>query len=194
MGNHGSVRISRYALGWVVTTALVTLAAWWVVAAASGQVNDQPIAPVVSSADLTSTSIAGSTSSESATSTVDQQSSTTNDATNSFSSTTVPDVSSTSTGTGSAPPTTVPSSSTTTTVVAGPTSGVKSISSSGGTVTVSYGAGQVKLVAASPAIGYTMEVKENGPDKVRVDFDSDDREISVRAEWKDGRLVTEIEG
>lgn len=51
----------------------------------------------------------------------------------------------------------------------------------------------MKLVAASPSFGYSMEIKESGPEKVRVDFDSDEDEISVRAEWEDGRLVTEID-
>jgi hypothetical protein len=39
-----------------------------------------------------------------------------------------------------------------------------------------------------------MEVEDDGPDRVRVDFESDDVEISVRAEWKDGMLEIEITG
>jgi hypothetical protein len=59
-------------------------------------------------------------------------------------------------------------------------------------VTVSYGDGQVHLQGASPAFGYVMEVEDDGPDQVRVDFESDDVEVSVRVEWKDGMLDIEI--
>jgi hypothetical protein len=71
---------------------------------------------------------------------------------------------------------------------------VKTIPSPGGTVTVSFGNGEVNLQGASPAFGYAMEVEDDGPDRVRVDFESDDVEISVRAEWKDGMLEIEITG
>jgi hypothetical protein len=69
---------------------------------------------------------------------------------------------------------------------------VKTIPSPGGTVTVSFGNGEVNLQGASPAFGYSMEVEDEGPDLVRVDFESDDGEISVRVEWKDGMLDIEI--
>lgn len=38
-----------------------------------------------------------------------------------------------------------------------------------------------------------MEIEDAGPDKVRVDFDSGDNEISVRIEWKDGQVDIEID-
>jgi hypothetical protein len=50
----------------------------------------------------------------------------------------------------------------------------------------------VNFEGASPAFGYVMEVEDEGPDLVRVDFESDDEEISVRVEWKDGALDIEI--
>jgi len=71
-------------------------------------------------------------------------------------------------------------------------SGAKTVSSAGGTVTVTYSNGNVFLTGATPALGFSMEIEDAGPDKVRVDFDSGDDEISVRIEWKDGRLDIEI--
>lgn len=60
-------------------------------------------------------------------------------------------------------------------------------------MTVSYSNGQVSLEGATPAFGYTVEVEDSGPDKVRVDFESEDGDVSVRVEWKDGRLDIVIE-
>lgn len=60
-------------------------------------------------------------------------------------------------------------------------------------MTVSYSNGDVFLVGASPAIGYSAEIEDSGPDKVRVDFEAEDDEVSVRVEWKDGELDIQIE-
>jgi hypothetical protein len=37
-----------------------------------------------------------------------------------------------------------------------------------------------------------MEIEKSGPDEVRVDFESDESEISVRVGWEDGRLDIEV--
>lgn len=71
-------------------------------------------------------------------------------------------------------------------------SGVETINSSGGTVTVSYGNGQVHLQGASPAFGYSMEIEKTGPDEVRVDFESEDSDVSVRVEWEGDSLDIEV--
>lgn len=157
---------ARHALGWILATALVTLAAWWVVAAASGEVNETAGAPLV--VPTTSSTIdTGSTSLPGASTTTTSVSTTTSQATT---STSAPGTTSTSP---------LPS-------------GVETISSAGGTVTVSYGDGQVHLQGASPAFGYSMEVEKTGPDEVRVDFESEGSEISVRVEWENGSLDIEI--
>jgi hypothetical protein len=70
--------------------------------------------------------------------------------------------------------------------------GVETISSAGGTVTVSYGNGQVHFQGASPAFGYSMEIEETGPDEVRVDFESEESEVSVRVEWDGDGLDIEV--
>lgn len=167
---------ARHALGWILATALVTLAAWWVVAEASGEVNETAGAPLVvpttsssvdtgtsSLPDSTSSSLPGSTTTSLPGSTTTSQPTTT---------TTAPTVSSTS-------PTTVPS-------------GVETISSAGGTVTVSYGNGEVHLQGASPAFGYSVEIEGTGPDEVRVDFEAEESEVSVRVKWTNNSLDIEI--
>ena len=69
---------------------------------------------------------------------------------------------------------------------------METISSAGGTVTVSYGNGQVHLQGATPAFGYSMEVEKTGPDEVRVDFESDSSDVSVRVKWEGGSLDIEV--
>lgn len=170
---------TRYALGWLLATVLVTLAAWWVVAAASGEVNAVSGAPLI--VPTTSTSrVEGSPSSTSTTVAT-------------TSSTSTPGTTSSTSTPGSTSSTSAPADTSTTTSTESP-SGVETIPSPGGTVTVSFGNGGVNLQGASPAFGYAMEVKDSGPDRVRVDFESDDGEISVRVEWKDGMLDIDITG
>lgn len=60
-------------------------------------------------------------------------------------------------------------------------------------MTVSYSNGQVFLDAATPAIGFSAEIEDTGPDMVRVDFEGEDDEFSIRVEWKDGKLDIEVE-
>ena len=67
------------------------------------------------------------------------------------------------------------------------------IQSAGGTVTISYSNGSVFLQGATPALGYSMEIEDSGPDRVRVDFESEDDDISVRVEWDDGALQIDID-
>lgn len=59
-------------------------------------------------------------------------------------------------------------------------------------MTVSYSNGQVHLQGASPAFGYSMEIEKTGPDEVRVDFESDESEVSVRVEWEGDGLDIEV--
>ena len=168
---------ARHALGWLLATTLVTLAAWWVVAAASGEVNATAGAPLV--VPTTSTSLdAGSSSVPDTPTSTAPGSTTTSQATT---STTAPGAS-TSTSVGS---------STSTTTAAMP-SGVETISSAGGTVTVSYSNGQVYLQGASPAFGYSMNIEKTGPDEVRVEFESMDSDVSVRVKWENGSLDIEV--
>jgi len=175
----------RYVLGWVTVTAVVTLAAWQVVGAAQEQVGEVPTAPLVAvSAAPQETSATDSTLP---------------------SDTGVPGQSTTSTirPTGSTPGSTTsttrpsgqaatPTSSTTSTTQASLPAGSATIPSPGGTVTVSYSGGEVYLVGAAPANGFAAEVKNQGPQEVRVEFRSDTLKVDVRARWESGGLVTTV--
>lgn len=183
------MNVPRYVLAWVTVTLLVTMTAWGVVSAASNQVNDSPLAPIIDagSGATLATTIATSTLVTSTVVGIDS----------STSPTTTPGGTSTSTNSGTVPSTTIPGSSTTTsssssTTVAG-TSGTKTISTVGGTVTVSWSNGNVYYESASPAIGYSAEIEDTGPEQVRVDFEGDGHEVSVRVEWVNGMLDIEIE-
>jgi hypothetical protein len=175
----------RYLLGWVTVTALVTLAAWQVVGAAQERVGEVPTAPLVAVSapgDETSpTSTIDSTVSE-----VPGQSTT---------STTRPSGTTPGSTTSTTRPSnqsTTPTSSTTSTTQVILASGTATIPSTGGTVTVSYANGQVYLQGASPAIGFSAEVKDQGPDEVRVEFRSEGLKVDVRARWEAGGLVTSV--
>ena len=56
----------------------------------------------------------------------------------------------------------------------------------GGWVTIAYGPGVVELVGAAPNSGFSIEIKENGPDRVEVEFESDDHESRFRADETSG--------
>lgn len=60
-------------------------------------------------------------------------------------------------------------------------------------MTVSWSNGNVYYQSASPAIGYSAEIEDTGPEEVRVDFEGADHEVSVRVGWKNGMLDIEIE-
>lgn len=152
----------------MLATTLVTLAAWWVVAAASGEVNETAGAPLVVPSTGSSVDLGPSLPNAS--------------------TTTVPD----STLTFQATTSTTSSGGSTSSTSAAAPSGVETVSSAGGTVTVSFGNGQVHLQGASPAFGYSMEIEKTGPDEVRVDFESDGSDFSVRVKWEGDGLDIEI--
>ncbi len=162
------VRTWRLISVWIVVTAVVTFAAWQVVQAASDRVNEVPLAPVVALGPQTSIT-ADPTSIPSTSSSIESSTTSTSSTSTSTTSTTRPQSSPTQPARGSA---TVPSA--------------------GGTVTVTHSGGDVFLAGATPAVGFTAEVKSEGPQEVRVEFDSEDLEVEVRIRWHDGELVTEI--
>lgn len=53
--------------------------------------------------------------------------------------------------------------------------------------------GVVVLDGAAPAVGFTLEVQDDGPTRVRVRFRADDHESRLEAEWSGGELVVDIE-
>ncbi len=68
----------------------------------------------------------------------------------------------------------------------------KTIEGRGGTVAVRYEDGKVSLVWARPNPGFTMEVKEDGPEEVEVRFESEAHETRIKA-WWDGEPRHRVE-
>ena len=66
------------------------------------------------------------------------------------------------------------------------------VASAGGLVIVSYRPEEVRLESVAPNPGFASEVEKEGPPDVRVEFESADLKVEIRAEW-DGGLVTEID-
>ncbi|MBK5266928.1 MAG: hypothetical protein JJE47_05780 [Acidimicrobiia bacterium] len=90
--------------------------------------------------------------------------------------------SSTSTSTSSTTSTTVSQALTT-----------KTYQLSGGSVTISFAPGVVNFKAAVPQSGYTTDVKDVGPDRVRVEFNKDGSHSKFQAEWVSGKLAVTVE-
>jgi len=67
------------------------------------------------------------------------------------------------------------------------------VSSTGGTVVLRHRPGEVELQAATPASGFSAEIDDSGPTRVRVEFESDDADIRVEARWRDGELEVTVE-
>ena len=93
------------------------------------------------------------------------------------------------TGTTLSPPTTAAASTTTTTSAASPqwktVPGV-------GTVGVSVAGTAVTLVSATPVAPYSVDVEDDGPEKVEVEFESGETRYRVRGEVVDGELVWDV--
>lgn len=58
---------------------------------------------------------------------------------------------------------------------------------------VRYRPGEVELQAATPAPGFAVENDEDGPDRVRVEFESNDLEVRVEVRWENGDLDIRID-
>jgi len=93
------------------------------------------------------------------------------------------------TGTTLSPPTTAAASTTTTTSAASPqwktVPGV-------GTVGVSVAGTAVTLVSATPVAPYSVDVENDGPERVEVDFESGETRYRVRAEVVDGEIDWDV--
>ncbi len=169
---------------WVTITTLSTLVTWQVVAAASDEVNDVPRTPLVVAvgAPPSTVYLTAPTSTETSQPPVSSTSVT---------PTSTTAVETTTPSTTAAPP--PPGPSPTSTTQPSSSTGMATVGSAGGTVTVSYGGGEVYFEGATPLPGYSVEVEDEGPEHVVVAFQSDEETIEVRIEWKDGELVSRVE-
>lgn len=69
---------------------------------------------------------------------------------------------------------------------------LRTINTSGGAVVIRYRPGEVELQATTPAPGFDVEIDDAGPERVRLEFESDTEDIRVEAEWKDGALDVKV--
>lgn len=154
----------RMAAAWVAAVVAATALTWQIVGLADSQVGESPVAVAPV---LPTTLPEGATSSAPTTSL---------------------DPTPNSTG----------ATSTTSTAVTGSTAttaewSVRTVNSPGGTVVMRHRPGVVELQAATPASGFGVEIDDDGPDRVRVEFEGEDDEFRVEARWRDGTLVVEVD-
>jgi hypothetical protein len=169
-GTWDNACVSKWTIAgaWVLVAAVATTLTWQIVSAADAQVSDQPpiqVAPAPSTLDSSTSTSRTSSSTSSSTSSVPSSSSSTS-----------PGSSSTS-----APPNT------------GVAWSSRTVQTGGGVVVVSYRPDQVVLSSASPAAGFSADIKKQGPPEVDVEFESEFGDYRVRARWANGDLAVETE-
>jgi hypothetical protein len=69
----------------------------------------------------------------------------------------------------------------------------RTIQTGGGVVVVNYRPDEVVLSSASPAAGFSADIKKQGPPDVDVEFESGSAKYRVRARWANGDLAIETE-
>jgi len=180
-----------YVLIWLAATATAV----FVAAAAVGSVRDQVTdTPTAMAPPTTTTTVAATTTT--GLPVADTSTPTTTTTTAPTVTTTRPPNPPPTTTTTTAPTvtTTSPPNPPPTTIAAPPPSSeIRSYDLVGGSVTVEIGSTDVHLAGASPKAGFSMDVEDNGPDKVEVEFKSDDHESHFSGQFEDGRFVPKIE-
>ena len=206
---------TKLAIGWVVAAALAVTLSWTAVAQVRDRVIRPSIA--IPATTLATQAAAGTATStvirldpESTTSSPRNATTTSTPASaTTVPSTTPPPHSTTSTSaagsesqptTTAAPPattttTTTPTTTTATTTTATTTTATTAATSQttsyqlgGGVVTVSYSPGVVEFVSAIPQPGFSTDIRNSGPEEVRVRFESPTHTSEFRARWNGGQL------
>lgn len=149
---------------WVAVLAATTALAWQIVSLADSQVSATP--PEIVTA---TTTVPGASTS----SVADPSTSTSADATQTTGSI------ATTSSTRAADPTTA-------------TWSVRTVTSLGGTVIVRHRPGEVELQAATPLPGFVVEIDDEGPDRVRVEFESEQADIRVEIRPRGDGVEVEI--
>lgn len=193
-------------LTWVGATALISFITLQGLSAAQGGVNDSPLTPVVvaatpddavvPSSTVIAVDVAGSASTTAASvdQSADVQANGTPPVTANTSTTATAGQSSGTASTSSPSSTTSTTvSQTTSTTATAPTTWITTtISSPGGSVTVSYHEGEVRYEAGTPGAGYDMEIDKTSPE-VRVEFHGEDLpDYEIRARWTSSGFESEI--
>ena len=173
----------RMTAAWVAALVVATVLAWQIVGLADSQVGDTPVA-VAPSHTTTTASGAGSTTLPSTSTTTTDGGPTT---------TTTPGATTSSSGATSTSPSTGATSSSSSTTASEQWS-LRTVTSTGGVVVVRYRTGEVELQAATPAPGFSVEVDDAGPPRVKVEFESDVADVRVEVRWDDGALDVDVDG
>ncbi len=66
------------------------------------------------------------------------------------------------------------------------------LNSEGGSIIVSYRPSEVRLESVAPLAGFSFEIDDEGPERVRVEFFGEDETHTLRAEWTGEGFVTEV--
>jgi hypothetical protein len=196
-----------YVLVWIAVTTTAVFVATAAVGSVRDRVTETPAAMVPTTANTlsgsdvsTTTTEPGATSgtSEPAAATTPTTSTTTTTTTVVVSTTEAPEAPEAPEATTTTtppppppPPTTTTTTSTTTTVP--PSTEIRSYDLVGGSVTVEVGNNMVNLAGASPKAGFGMDVENSGPEKVEVEFESEDHDSHFSARFEDGVFVPRIE-
>ena len=206
MRNNGRVN-NRVVLGfaWLAATIVMMVVTYSAVNLVGSSVTDQPLQAsntvqttiadrVSGQGDTTTTSILLPGEERPVTGVLENVTSAT--------SSTLPD-GPTTTAASVAPPGTTPTSvatspssvtsSTSTTEPADKTTGPFPVTSGGGVITVSCTGDDVVFLGATPSAGYTMQIEDQGPEKVAVSFSSTENEWEIEVRCVDGRIDPRVE-
>jgi len=188
--------------GWILALIVALALSWGAVSMVRGSVIESsgtvPNASVASAGEPGGGSILDESPSSMVTvtsetsSTTQRTSVTSASSTSSTSSTSTTRSTATSSTTVPSPTSSTSSTSTTSTTIALVLT-TKTYQLTGGSVTISFAPGVVNFKAAVPQSGYSTEVEDNGPERVRVEFEKGEDHSRFEAEWVSGELVISIE-
>ena len=66
------------------------------------------------------------------------------------------------------------------------------LNSEGGSIIVSYRPFEVRLESVAPLAGFSFEIDDQGPERIRVEFMGEDVTYTLQAEWTSNGFVTEV--
>ncbi len=156
-------------LSWLAVTAVTTLVAWQIVAAADKSVSDPLPAAIEAGTQPPAVETTHTT-------TPLETTSTTRISSASLPSTEEPDAQPTSTTSPSASVTSNPEAKWL----------VRTFQTAGGSVVVTYSGDQVRFHAASPNPSYVVEIEDEGPPRVKVEFESATESVEIEIRRRDG--------
>jgi hypothetical protein len=186
-------RKAGQALAWLAATAASILLATSAVSSVRDEVTTRPsplrvpVATIAAAAGVTTSTTAPAVTDPESTPPPVVSTTGTSAAPGSTTTTAAP-----STTTAPRPPATTSTTTSTTTTTAAPDDDYfESYQLIGGWVRLRVAGDKVFLAGTVPSPGFTLEIEEDGPEQVKVEFSSNDHESSLKAEFSDGELEVE---